>query len=135
MLIVGTFVIAIAAAFYYNYGAWGVGMTAGKSPEEVQLFIDNTLFTNQYVTCFTRFGRIFSGVGLVLLGFGIVKWKIMSQGLGWFTVVLGLAAMGIILAIPNYYEIYKPVFHIKSLWLAVMGISILSKGLNLLETK
>jgi hypothetical protein len=135
MLIVGTFVIAIAAAFYYNFGAWGVGMTAGKSPEEVQLFMDNILFTNQYVTCFTRFGRIFSGVGLVLLGFGLLKWKIMSQWLGWFTIVLGLAAMGIILGIPDYYDIYKPVFHVKSIWLAVMGISILIKGLNLPETK
>lgn len=135
MLIVGTFIIAVAAAYYYNYGSWGVGMTAGKSPEEVQLFMDNILFTNQYVTCFTRFGRIFSGVGLVLLGFGLLKWKIMSQWLGWFTVVLGLVAMGIILSIPEYYDIYKPVFHVKSIWLAVMGIFILTKGLNLPETK
>ena len=56
-----------AAAYYYNYGAWGVGQTAGKSPSEIQEFLDGTLFTNQYVTCFVRFGRIFSGVGLVWL--------------------------------------------------------------------
>ena len=134
MMVVGTFTLAIAAAFYYNFGAWGIGQTAGKSAAEIQEFVAGTLFTNQYVTCFVRFGRIFSGVGFVLLGLGFVKWKIVSTWLGWFTVLFGLVAMGIILAIPDNYEIYKPLFHIKALWLAIMGGTILLKGLNLSET-
>ena len=131
MVIVGTFTIAIAAAFYYNYGAWGVGQTAGKSPFEIQEFLKGTLFTNQYVTCFVRFGRIFSGVGLVLLGYAFIKWKIVDLWLGWFTMLLGLVAMGIILSIPDNFEIYKPVFHVKAIWLLMMGITILRKGVNL----
>ncbi|MFH4965177.1 hypothetical protein V8G69_09270 [Gaetbulibacter sp. M235] len=131
MIIVGTFTIAIAAAYYYNYGAWGVGQTMGKSPAEIEEFLDGTLFTNQYVTCFVRFGRIFSGVGLILFGAGILKWRILDKWLGWFTVLLGLTAMGIILAIPDNFEIYKPVFHVKVIWLATMGIFILLKGINL----
>lgn len=131
MVIVGTFTLAIAAAFYYNFGAWGIGMTAGKSVAEIQQFMDSILPTNQYVTCFVRFGRIFSGVGLVLLGLGFVKWKVINVWLGWFTVLLGLAAMGIILAIPDNFEIYKPLFHVKALWLALMGITILQKGMFL----
>ncbi len=131
MVIVGTFTLAIAAAFYYNFGAWGIGMTAGKSAAEIQQFMDTILPTNQYVTCFVRFGRIFSGVGLVLLGLGFVKWKIINRLMGWFTVLLGLAAMGVILAIPDNFEIYKPLFHIKALWLAMMGITILQKGMFL----
>lgn len=133
MVIVGTFTVAIAAAYYYNYGAWGVGQIAGKSPAEIQEFVNNTLFTNQYVTCFTRFGRIFSGVGLVLLGYGFIKWKLVSSWLGWFTVLLGLAAVGIILSIPNNFEIYKPLFHIKVIWLVMMGIVLLKKGIHLPE--
>ena len=135
MIIVGTFTLAIASAFYYNFGAWGIGQTAGKSAAEIQEFMAGTLFTNQYVTCFVRFGRIFSGVGLVLLGAGFVKWKIVDKWLGWFTVLLGLTAMVIILAIPEYYEVYKPIFHVKAIWLAVMGVFILLKGINLPETK
>jgi MFS family permease len=134
MLIVGTFAIAIAMAFYYNFGAWGVGKTSGKSPEEVEAFMESILYTNQYVTCFVRFGRIFSGVGLVLLGIGLVKWKIMHIGIGWFTALLGLAAMCIILFIPEYYEYYKPMFHIKVLWLLVMGGALLKSGINLEES-
>lgn len=135
MVVVGTFTIAIAAAYYYNYGAWGVGQTAGKSPTEIQEFMDGILFTNQYVTCFVRFGRIFSGVGLVLLGYGFIKWKLVSQWLGWFTALLGLAAMGIILSIPDNFEIYKPLFHIKVIWLVAMGIMLLRQGINLPEAR
>lgn len=135
MLIVGTFTLAIASAYYYNYGAWGVGQTAGKSVAEIQEFVDNILFTNQYVTCFIRFGRIFSGVGLVLLGYAFVKWHIVSKWLSWFTVVLGFVAMGIILGIPDNYEIYKPIFHVKVIWLLSMGIVILKKGVCLPEVK
>ncbi|MBT8221542.1 MAG: hypothetical protein KJN96_00095, partial [Eudoraea sp.] len=65
MVVAGSLILAIASAFYYNFGAWGVGKTMGKSPEEIQQFMDSILYTNQYVTCFVRFGRVFSGVGLV----------------------------------------------------------------------
>ncbi len=131
MVVIGTMTLAIASAFYYNFGAWGVGQTMGKSAAEIQQFMDNILYTNQYVTCFVRFGRIFSGVGLVLLGLGFVKWKIVNPLLGWFTVLLGLAAMGIIMGIPDNFEIYKPVFHVKAIWLLIMGVVILLKGVNL----
>jgi len=130
MVVVGTFTLALASAFYYNYGAWGVGMTQGKSPEEVQAFMDSILYTNQYVTCFMRFGRIFSGVGLVLLGAGMLKGRIMHAGIGWLTLLLGVVAMGIILFIPEYFEYYKPMFHVKALWLALMGVVILKNGLK-----
>ncbi len=133
MVVIGTMTLAIASAFYYNFGAWGVGKTMGLSAVEIQEFMDNILYTNQYVTCFVRFGRIFSGVGLVLLGFGFVKWKIVHPLLGWFTVLLGLVAMGIIMGIPDNFEIYKPVFHVKIIWLLIMGVTILLKGVNLPE--
>lgn len=135
MVVIGTMTLAIASAFFYNFGAWGVGQTMGKSAVEIQQFMDNILSTNQYVTCFVRFGRIFSGVGLVLLGLGFVKWKIVNPLLGWFTALLGLAAMAIIMGIPDNFEIYKPLFHIKAIWLLAMGVTILIKGVNLPETK
>ena len=130
MTIVGTFTIAIAMAFYYNFGAWGVGETNGKSPEEIALFMESILYTNRYVTCFVRFGRIFSGVGLVLLGYGFIKWKILPSWLSWFTFLLGLVAMLVILFIPEYYEHYKPLFHVKAAWLMIMGIVIITSGIN-----
>ncbi len=133
MIIVGTFTLAIAAAFYYNFGAEGVGKTAGMSAAEIQDYLKEIRSTNQYVTCYTRFGRIFSGVGFILLGAALVKWKIVSSWLGWFTIIFGLVAMCLILFIPDNFEIYKPLFHIKVLWLAMMGTYILTKGIQLPE--
>ena len=135
MVIVGTFTLAIANAFFYNFGAWGVGKTAGMSVAEITVFMDSILSTNQYVTCFIRFGRIFSGVGLVLLGYAFIKWSLVSTWLGWFTMLLGFVAMGIILAIPDNYEIYKPIFHIKVIWLVMMGVALLRQGVHLPESK
>ncbi len=131
MIVIGTFTLAIGAAYFYNFGAWGVGQTAGKSAVEIQEFMDGLLFTNQYVTCFFRFGRIFSGVGLILLGSGLIKWKILGAWLGWFTVALGVLAVAIIISIPDNFEIYKPVFHVKVIWLVMMGIVFLKQGVNL----
>lgn len=130
MVIVGTFTLAIAAAFYYNFGAWGVGKTWEKTPEEIDEFMNGILYVNQYVTCFLRFGRIFSGVGLVLLGAGFLKWKLFPTWLGAFTTLLGLTAVVIILSIPDNFEIYKPIFHVKVLWLLAMGFVLLTKGVN-----
>lgn len=134
MVVVGTFTLAIANAYFYNFGAWGVGKTAGLTAIEITEFMDSILFTNQYVTCFIRFGRIFSGVGLVLLGYAFIKWQLVSTWLGSFTMLLGFVAMGIILAIPDNFEVYKPVFHMKALWLLTMGVMILKKGIHLPET-
>jgi len=131
MVIIGTFTLAIANAYFYNFGAWGVGLTAGKSALEIQAFVNDILYTNQYVTCFIRFGRIFSGVGLVLLGAGFIKWNIISKWMGWFTLILGFAAMAIIMGIPDNYEIYKPIFHVKVVWLILMGVTMLTRGVNL----
>jgi hypothetical protein len=135
MLIVGTFTLAIANAYYYNFGAWGVGKTAGMSAVEIQAFMDNMLFTNQYVTCFIRFGRIFSGVGFVLLGYAFIKWRLVSTWLGWFTILLGIVTVGLILSIADNFEIYKPIFHVKVIWLLLMGVSLLKQGIHLPESK
>ncbi|MBT8245681.1 hypothetical protein [Winogradskyella sp.] len=132
--IIGTFTLAIANAFFYNFGAWGVGETTGKSAIEIQEFINDILFTNQYVTCFIRFGRVFSGVGFVLLGWAFIKWNIVSKWLAWFTLIFGFVAMGIIMGIPDNFEIYKPMFHIKVLWLIAMGVVLLRQGLSLRES-
>jgi hypothetical protein len=131
MMIIGSMTLAIAAAFYYNFGAWGVGETMDKSATEVQTFMDSILSTNQYVTCFNRFGRIFSGVGSVLLGFALIKGNIVHKAIGYLTLLMGLGAVGLILGIADNFELYKPFFHIKVIWMLAMGAWLLVKGINL----
>ena len=131
MVIVGSFTLAIAGAYFYNHGAWGVGKTEGLSALEIEEFMKNLLFTNQYVTCFIRFGRIFSGVGLMILGAGFLKWNMFNKALSWFTLLLGLIAMCVILFIPDNFEVYKPIFYVKVVWLLAMGSLLLKDGVNL----
>ena len=130
MIIVGTFAIAIALAFYYNFGAWGVGKTAGYTASQMDEFMESILYTNQYVTCFLRFGRIFSGVGFVLLGYALLKWRMMASWIAWFSLLFGFAVMGVILLIPEYYEYYKPLFHVKVVWILGMAVLLLKDGIR-----
>jgi hypothetical protein len=131
MAIVGSITLALASAFYYNFGAAGVGATMGMNADELKVYMDAISSTNQYATCLVRFGRIFSGVGLILLGAAFVKWKMFSGWLSWFTVLLGLVAMCTILFIPDNFEVYKPIFHVKAVWLVAMGVTLLTKGVHL----
>ena len=43
MVITGSMTLAIASAFYYNFGAWGVGKTAGMSATGIEAFMDDIL--------------------------------------------------------------------------------------------
>ena len=131
VVVVGSFAMALAVAFYYTYGAWGSGKTANMSEEELNVFMASLEVTNQYFTCLERFGRIFSGAGLALFGTGLFIWKIMDNWISIFTLVLGLAAMCVILFIPDNFEVYKPLFYIKVLWLLSIGTMLIRKGVNL----
>ncbi len=131
VLVVGTFTLALAFAFYYSYGAWGIGQTEDKSPEEVDEFMKGVTVVNHYMTCLIRFGRVFSGVGFAVLGIALFKWRIMDRWVAIFTVVMGVAAMAVVMLIPDNFEIYKPLFHVKVIWMALMGVLILTKGVNL----
>lgn len=125
VLVVGTFTIALAVAFYYSFGALGVGKTIGKSELEIQTFMNNIYGVNHYVTCLVRFGRVFSGLGMVLLGVGLLKSKLIHKWIGLYSILFGLTAMGVIMLIPDNFDIYKPLFYIKVLWLTALGVSIL----------
>jgi hypothetical protein len=127
----GTFVSALAAAFYYHHGAWGAIELDGKGAEDIQTFVANLRVDTEYVTCLVRFGRVFSGLGLLLLGIGLLKWKLLPFWLGGVAVLIGLAAMGLTMGLPDRLSLYMPVFHLKAIWLISMGIVILKSGVRL----
>jgi hypothetical protein len=64
-----------------------------------------------------------------VLGFGLVKWKILPIWIGWAAVAIGLAAMALTMLLPDNMSLYWPVFHLTALWLIVTGIVILRHGL------
>lgn len=126
----GMVVGALAAAFYYHHGAWGALGSPGKSAEEMQAFVAALRVDTEYVTCLVRFGRVFSGLGLVVIAWGsrlaraLPLWADAAAGL------IGLAAMALTMGLPDHLHLYTPVFHAKALWLAAVGVAILRGGLR-----
>jgi hypothetical protein len=119
---------AAGAAFYYHHGAWGALELEGKSAADAAAFVQALRVDTEYITCLVRFGRVFSGLGLVVAAAGILKWKLLSACIGWSGVGIGLAAMGITMLLPDRMPLYVPVFHALSAWLALTGIAILRRG-------
>ena len=124
----GIFVTALAQAFYYHFGAWGSLELEGKSADAVAAFVASLQIVTEYVTCLTRFGRVFPGLGMLFLGFALLHWKILPSLLGWIAVVIGVAAMGLTMIFPDDLQFYTPIFHLNAFWLLATGIIILKSG-------
>jgi hypothetical protein len=127
----GTFVGALAAAFYYHHGAWGAIELNGRGAEDLERFVANLRVDTEYVTCLVRFGRVFSGLGLLLLGLGFLKWRVLPAWIGGAALLIGLAAMALTMGLPNQLTLYLPIFHLQALWLVATGVVILRSGVRL----
>ena len=129
----GLIVGALASAFYYHHGAWGALETVGYSQAELESYVTALRVDTEYLTCLVRFGRVFFGLGQVVLAWGLLRWRIVPGWLGWAAVVLGAAAMTVTMALPDNLEYYAPVFHLNALWLVAMGVVTRRSGLHLDE--
>lgn len=128
----GLFVSSLGSAFYFHHGVTGAQYMDGKTIVQITAFIDSLKNDTEYITCLVRFGRVFSGVGLLLLGFGLNKWSIFPLPLSGGVMVIGLASIALTMALPDSLHLYMPIFHAQSLWLLITGIFVLkSKTLSL----
>lgn len=127
----GVMVTALAEAFYYHFGAWGAVMMGGAPAEALANHIAALAVPTEYVTCLVRFGRVFSGLGLAVLGVALVEWPVLPGGrwLGAAALAIGVAAMALTMGLPDELELYQPVFHLFSLWLAATGAVVLRRNL------
>jgi hypothetical protein len=121
----GLIVSALAAAFYYHFGAWGAIDMRTKSTQELARFVDSLRVSTEYVTCLVRFGRVFFGFGQLALALGLLVTGLWPQWLALSAALLGVAAMALTMALPDNLEFYQPVFHLNALWLAAIGIVLL----------
>ena len=85
----------------------------------------------EYVTCLVRFGRVFTGLGVLVLSFGLLRWNILSAWLAWGGIVIGLAAMGVTMLLPDHMSLYMPIFHVQALWMGAVGVAIYRSGVRL----
>lgn len=121
----GLFVSALAQAFYYHFGAWGAVDMNGKTQAERESFVSKLLISTEYVTCLVRFGRVFFGLGQVVLAIGLLLGALVAPVLGFGAAILGVAAMALTMGLPDGLDLYKIVFHLNAVWLAAMGVTVL----------
>ena len=131
VLAAGLIVAALAAAFYYHFGAWGAISMKGQPGSRIQSFVDSLHVGTEYITCLVRFGRVFFGLGQVMLAIGLFHGEILPLWLIGGAGILGLAAMVVTMAFPDNLEYYWPLFHLNTVWLAGIGIVVLTSGIML----
>jgi hypothetical protein len=124
----GMIVGALAAAFYYHHGAWGALALAGKAPQAAQEFADALRVDTEYVTCLVRFGRVFGGLGLVVLAWGVLRSHFLPAWSGLGAGIIGLSAMGLTMGLPDHLVYYQPIFHANVLWMLATGFALFRCG-------
>ncbi|MGH8019243.1 MAG: hypothetical protein ACREIA_13310 [Opitutaceae bacterium] len=126
----GMVVSALGAAFYYHHGAWGALDLAGRAPLAALAFVETLRVDTEYVTCLVRFGRVFGGLGLAVLGWGLVHWSILPAWSGIGAAAVGVCAMALTMALPDHLSYYLPVFHVMVLWMLATGTVICTRGVR-----
>ena len=124
----GMLVGALAAAFYYHHGAWGAIALAGKSPQEAQAFVEALRVDTEYVTCLTRFGRVFGGLGLMVLAWGVLKSGVLPAWNSLVAGIVGLSAMALTMGLPDQLSLYQPIFQVMAGWMLVTGITLFCRA-------
>lgn len=130
VLATGSLVGALGAVFYYHMGAWGALDLDGRGKDEISRFLGGLKVLTHYATCLVRFGRVFFGLGQVVLAAGLLHAGILP---GWVAVaagLLGFAAIGVTMAKPDELERYRPVFHLNAAWMLVLGLVMLRAGIG-----
>lgn len=121
----GLLVAVLAQAFYYHFGAWGAITMDGKTEGERKEFVAKLWVTTEYVTCLVRFGRVFFGLGQVVLAAGLLYGGLLPSWLGITAAILGVAAIALTMALPDSLDLYGSIFHLNAAWLAALGLTVL----------
>jgi hypothetical protein len=123
----GLIVGALAAAFYYHFGAWGALEMKGKPNSAISSHIASLRIPTEYATGLTGFARVFFGLGQVVLAFGLFQEAFLPL---W--IVAGAGTLGRCgdggneMVFPDNLEYYMPLFHLNALWLFALGLAVLN---------
>lgn len=126
----GMLVSALGAAFYYHHGAWGALDLAPRPFEAAVAFVEALRIDTEFTSCLVRFGRVFGGLGLVVLAWGVVRFAVLPAWIGIVAGLVGLAAMALTMGLPDDLHYFLPVFHVLALWLFATGVVIVRRGIQ-----
>jgi len=82
-------------------GAWGAMELEGTDEPEALAFIAAARVSTHYATCLVRFGRVFFGLGQLVLAAGLLRAGALPVWIGYGGVLLGLSAIAVTMAVPE----------------------------------
>jgi hypothetical protein len=128
VLAAGAIVSALAAAFYYHFGAWGAVGFREQPDAAVEQHVAALRTPTEYVTCLVRFGRVFFGLGQTVLAVGLLPTSVLPVWLLALAALLGVGAMALTMAFPDELQFFGPLFHANAQWMAAAGVTILGRA-------
>ena len=99
--------------FCCHFGAWGALECEGKSEAELRAYVDSLKVSTEYATCWIRFGRVFFGLGALVLAIGLMFVSLFPLWLIIVLAVLGIAPIAVTMGFPDNLEYHRPVFHLQ----------------------
>ena len=88
-------VAALASAFYCHCAAWGAVEMADRSKAERSAHVASLRVPTEYVTCLTRFGRVFYGLGQLVLALGLLQIALLPAWLAIVAAAVGVGAIAL----------------------------------------
>ena len=102
---------------------------SGRAPDQLRpVILEPGVARHAEGSCLVRFGHVFSGLGLLVIAAGVLKWRVLPKWLGIWAAAMGVVGMAVTMGLPEYPAFYLPVFHAFPLWMACMGWTILRSG-------
>lgn len=115
-------------AFYDHMGARRAMEHDGRGPEESQHFTAGRQVLTHYATSLVRFGRVFLGLGQVVLAGALVRGGLVPSWPAWVGGALGVATIAVIIPRPDERECDRPILRANALWMLAVGIVFLRAG-------
>ena len=83
----------------------------------------------QWVVCLDRMGNMFFCFGLLPLGYGLFRSKLIAQWLGAATILIGIAGIVVLMIYETEKSTFLPIAIAITLWYIVLGV-IVMLGVN-----
>lgn len=124
-------VAALGEAYYMHMGAWGGWKLTTIDQTLKNQFIESMDVTREWVFCFTRMSYMFLCLGLLVLGFGLIKDGRFPNYMGMFAVLLGSCSIVIMLIFDSNTDVFNPINWLCSLFFMATGYLVLSDKIEL----
>ena len=125
----GMLVAGIAEGYYMHTGGfaqWKVGLIP---LEQHNALIASLEVTNEWASCIKRFGRMFTHLGFVFIGWGLLRGQFLERWLGIYATVLGIAGICLLMILDKDPNDYLPMGYAVTIWFVLTGIMVYRKSM------